>query len=170
MKGWFMRHVVISFLGKDSPGIVDNLASIIKNHNGNWQTSSMRHLSGHFAGILEVLVSEKNAESLVNDLQSIAGLNVQVEVTLPAQHNEKTIRLDLTANDRQGIVGEISAVIHKAGGNLVKLVSTQESAAHSGQSIFKATANIAISGEDNIDNLVSALENIADDLIVDVSL
>ena len=165
-----MRHVVISFLGTDSPGIVDNLAGIIKQHDGNWQTSSMRHLSGYFAGILEVLVSEKNAESLVNDLQHIAGLNVQIEVAIPDKQSAKIIRLDLTANDRQGIVGEISAVIDKAGGNLVKLASSQVSAAHSGQSIFKATANIAISGEDNIDNLVSALEDLADDLIVDVIL
>ena len=165
-----MRHVVISFLGKDRTGIVDNLASIIKAHNGNWQTSSMRHLSGHFAGILEVLVAQENVEELVTNLQNITGLNVQCEVSEPIKHTDKTIRLDLTANDRQGIVGEISAVIHKEGGNLVKLVSSQGSAAHSGQTIFKATANIAIEGEDHIDALVSALENIADDLIVDIIL
>ncbi len=165
-----MRHVVISFLGKDRPGIVDNLATIIKQHKGNWQTSSMRHLSGHFAGILEVLVAQANVEQLVNDLQNIAGLNVQIEISEPKTHTDKTIRLDLTANDRQGIVGEISAVIHKEGGNLVKLASSQGSAPHSGQSIFKASAKIAIASDEHVDSLVKALENIADDLIVDIIL
>lgn len=165
-----MRHVVISFLGKDKPGIVDTLATIIKRHNGNWQTSSMRHLSGYFAGILEVDAIDSNAEAMISELQNIEGLNVQVEVAEPCHKKQRTIRLDLTANDRQGIVGEISAVIHKEGGNLVKLVSSQGTAAHTGQTIFKATANVAIVGDDELDTLVAALETIADDLIVDIIL
>lgn len=164
-----MRHVVISFLGNDRPGIVENLAGIIKHHKGNWQTSSMRHLSGFFAGILEVLISEENAEALVADLQNIKGLNVSIEVTHPTQYDDKTVSLELTANDRQGIVGEISAVVHKQNGNLVKLVSSQGSAPHFGQPIFKASAIIAINNE-HVDELVSALEDIADDLIVDINL
>lgn len=165
-----MRHVVISFLGKDKPGIVDTLATIIKDHKGNWQTSSMRHLSGYFAGILEIDIADGNAETMIGDLQSIDGLNVQVEVAEPSNTKQRSIRLDLTANDRQGIVGEISAVIHKEGGNLLKLVSSQGTAAHTGQTIFKATANIAIEAEEDVDALVTALETIADDLIVDIIL
>ncbi|WNC67561.1 ACT domain-containing protein [Thalassotalea nanhaiensis] len=165
-----MRHVVISFLGKDRPGIVDNFASIVKTHNGNWQTSSLRHLSGFFGGIIEVLVSEENAEPLADDLQKVDGLNVIVEVTHPQQYDDKTISLELTANDRQGIVGEISAVIHKQHGNLVKLVSSQGSAPDFGQPIFKASAIIAINGEDKVDNLVEALEGISDDLMVDINV
>lgn len=165
-----MRHVVISFLGEDKPGIVDTLATVISHNDGNWQTSSMRHLSGYFAGIVEVSVKDDNAESLAKQLKQIEGLNVQVAVTKATGNTSKTIRLDLTANDRQGIVGEISAVIHKEGGNLVKLVSSQGSAAHSGQNIFKATANIAIRDEQHIEALVAALETIADDLIVDIDI
>ncbi|WNC73421.1 ACT domain-containing protein [Thalassotalea psychrophila] len=165
-----MRHVVISFLGKDRPGIVDNIASIVKQYNGNWQTSSLRHLSGFFCGIIEVLVSEENAENLACDVQKVEGLKVNVEVTQPSQYNENTISLELTANDRQGIVGEISAVIHKQHGNLVKLVSSQGSAPDFGHPIFKASAIIAINGEDKVDNLVDALESISDDLMVDINV
>jgi glycine cleavage system regulatory protein len=165
-----MRHAVISFLGKDRPGIVDNLAAIIKRHNGNWQTSNLRHLSGFFAGIIEVLVSEENAESLVNEIKNIDGLDVNIGVSLPSQYDDKTISLELTANDRQGIVGEISAVIHKQHGNLIKLASSQDSAPDFGQPIFKASAIIAINGEENIDNLIAALESISDDLMVDINV
>ncbi|OUS24110.1 amino acid-binding protein [Thalassotalea sp. 42_200_T64] len=165
-----MRHAVISFLGKDRPGIVDNLATIIKQHNGNWQTSNLRHLSGFFAGIVEVLVSEENAEALVTDIKKIDGLDVNVGVTHPSQYDDKTISLELTANDRQGIVGEISAVIHKQHGNLIKLASSQGSAPDFGQTIFKASAIIAINGEEKIDNLIAALESISDDLMVDINV
>ncbi len=163
-----MKQVVISFLGEDKPGIVDRLAMVISQNNGNWQASSMRHLSGYFAGMAEISVSDANAQALAEQLQQIDGLNVQVALSHTTPAKPKTIRLDLTANDRQGIVAEISAVIHKKGGNLVKLVSSQGSAPHSGQTIFKATANIAIIDDDHTDDLISALETIADDLIVDI--
>ena len=165
-----MRHVVISFLGNDRPGIVDNLASIITSNGGNWQTSNLRHLSGFFGGIIEVLVSEENAERLANEIQNVEGLKVIVEVTHPAKYDDKTISIELTANDRQGIVGEISALIHKQHGNLIKLASSQGSVPDFGQTIFKASAVIAINGEENVDNLVEALEGISDDLMVDINV
>ncbi|WP_394176374.1 glycine cleavage system protein R [Thalassotalea litorea] len=163
-----MKHIVISFLGKDKPGIVDTLAKTIKLHHGNWQTSSMRKLSGFFAGILEVSVDNEHSDNLLAALKDIEGLSISTEVTEPVSLTDDTIRLDLTANDRIGIIGEISSVIHAQGGNLVKLVSTQGNAPHFGQKLFKATATIAITGDDHIDSLVGALEGIADDLIVDV--
>ena len=54
------------------------------------------------------------------------------------------------------------------GGNLIKLVSTQESAPHAGHELFKAKVTIA-ANESDIDNMISALENLADDLMVDIS-
>jgi glycine cleavage system regulatory protein len=76
--------------------------------------------------------------------------------------------LEITANDRAGIVQEVSSVIHHQSGNLIKLVSSRDSAAHSGQDIFKAKVQIAIADK-SVDNLIAALENIADDLMVDIS-
>ncbi|WP_371186457.1 glycine cleavage system protein R [Thalassotalea maritima] len=164
-----MRHVVISFLGEDRPGIVEQLASIVKKHDGNWQTSSMRHLSGFFAGILEVQVSEEKAEALVYELKAFPSLSMHVQITEPRYQQDKTISLEIVANDRPGIIGDISSVIHKTRGNLVKLVSRQGKAPHFGQAIFKASAIVAVQSEQQIDALIQALENIEDDLIVDIN-
>ena len=76
--------------------------------------------------------------------------------------------LEITANDRAGIVQEVSSVIHQQSGNLIKLVSSQASAADSGQDIFKAKVQVSIK-EDSVDELISALEQISNDLMVDVS-
>ena len=58
--------------------------------------------------------------------------------------------------------------IHKQGGNLVKLVSTQQAAAHTGQTMFTAKAKIEVN-QDDIEQMVEALESLADDLMVDIS-
>ena len=164
-----MNHLVISCIGPDRTGIVETLSKIISRHNGNWQVSSLHHLSSFFAGVIEVAVDEKNTTALTEDLKKIVGLNCQVELAEPnlAQVNTNLV-LELTANDRAGIVQEISSVIHQQGGNLIKLISSQSSAPHTGQLMFKAEAQVAMK-EDNVDDLISALEHIADDLMVDIT-
>lgn len=164
-----MNNIVISCIGADKKGIVDTLSNIINAHNGNWQVSSLHHLSGFFAGVIEVAVSEEQTEALVKALHHIEGLNCQIETA--KQNSEKlnsTLVLELTANDRPGIIQEISSVIHKQGGNLIKVVSSQASAPHTGQLMFKAKVKVAIN-ETDTDELISALEHIADDLMVDIA-
>jgi len=164
-----MKHLVISFICSDRPGLVNTLSNIVKHHQGNWQSSSMHNLSGFFAGILEIAVIEKNTDALIAEIKAINGINAQVAIaSSEGQEKNKTIVLELTANDRVGIVQDISAVIHQQNGNLVKLVSRQDNAAHSGQLMFKAKATVSVE-ETDIDNLVAALENLADDLMVDIA-
>ncbi|MBL4900323.1 MAG: amino acid-binding protein [Colwellia sp.] len=164
-----MNHLIISCIGPDKAGIVDTLSTIISRHNGNWQVSSLHHLSGFFAGVIEVAVDTKNTQTLISDLKNMVGLSCQIELAESNLAQVSTnLLLELTANDRAGIVQEISSVIHHQGGNLIKLVSSQSSAPHTGQLMFKAKVQIAMK-EDNLDELISALEHIADDLMVDIT-
>lgn len=164
-----MNHIIISCIGADQAGIVDTLSNIIKEHEGNWQVSSLHHLSGFFAGVIEVAVSQNKTQSLVSALNNIDSLNCQIEIAKSISEKVNTnLTLELTANDRAGIVQEISSVIHHQGGNLIKLVCSQSSAAHTGQLMFNAKVQVAIN-ETDVDELVSALEHIADDLMVDIT-
>jgi glycine cleavage system regulatory protein len=164
-----MNHIVISCIGADQTGIVDTLSNVIKEHQGNWQVSSLHHLSGFFAGVIEVAVSADKTQALVTALNNIESLKCQIEIAHSVSESAKAnLILELTANDRAGIVQEISSVIHLQGGNLIKLVSSQVSAAHTGQLMFNAKAQVAIKDGD-VDTLVDALEDIDDDLMVDIT-
>jgi glycine cleavage system regulatory protein len=164
-----MNHLIISCIGPDKTGLVDTLSKIISKHEGNWQVSSLHHLSGFFAGVIEIAVASEKSEGLINELKTINGLSCQIEMAEPDLPDVvSNLVLEITANDRAGIVQEVSSVIHHQNGNLIKLVSTKDSAAYSGQDIFKAKVQIAID-DTSVDNLISALEQIADDLMVDIS-
>jgi len=164
-----MNHIVISCIGPDQTGIVDTLSKIINKHQGNWQVSSLHHLSGFFAGVIEVSVNENKTQALITALENIDGLNCQIEIAKSSSEKVSTnLVLELTANDRAGIVQEISSVIHHQGGNLIKLVSSQVSAPHTGQLMFNAKVQVAMN-ETDVDELISALEHIADDLMVDIT-
>ncbi len=164
-----MKHLIISFICPDRSGLVNTLSHIVKQHQGNWQSSSMHHLSGFFAGILEIAVADQHTQALISDINAIDGIQTQVAIATSLEPSPKaSIILELTANDRAGIIQDISSVIHHQGGNLIKLVSTQDNAPHSGQLMFKAKATVAVA-EENIEGLITALENLADDLMVDIS-
>ena len=164
-----MSHLVISFICSDRAGIVDELSNIVSSHQGNWQSSSMHHLSGTFAGIIEISIGQEKVDGLLADFNKVSGLESIHQVSQAEQEpQESSVVLELTANDRVGIMQEISSAIHHQGGNLLKLVSIQESAPHSGQNLFKAKATIAVSPQQT-EALVDALENLADDLMVDIS-
>ena len=164
-----MNHIVISCIGPDKTGIVDTLSKIITQYEGNWQVSSLHHLSGFFAGVIEVAVDESKTQPLITALNTIEGLHCQIELALTNTNEVSTdLVLELTANDRAGIVQEIASVIHHQGGNLIKLVSSQASAPHTGQLMFNAKVQIAMN-ETEVDDLVGALEHIADDLMVDIT-
>ena len=112
---------------------------------------------------------EENTEPLITALEAEQDLSIQVKVADTApEPMTGTLTFEVTANDRTGIIQEISSVIHHQGGNLVKLVSTQESAAHFGHPLFKARAIVALPENKDSQQLLDALENLADDLIIDL--
>lgn len=164
-----MNHLVISFVSPDRPGLVESLSNIVKANHGNWQASSMHHLSNFFAGVIEVAIATDKTPALVEAIKSLKDIETIIKVSEHLVGNKNAaVVLELTANDRAGIVQEISSIIHQEGGNLLKLVSHKESAPHSGQELFIAKATIDVD-EKSIDTLIDALENLADDLMVDIS-
>ncbi len=164
-----MKHLVISFICDDKPGLVDTLSSTISSHQGNWQTSSLHHLSGKFAGIVEVSVDDSYYNELTGALNALSHFNLQlVDAPNKASGEGKTLNLSLTANDRAGIIQDISSVVHQHHGNLIKLVSQQQSAPHSGQLMFTAKVIISVS-EQGVEPLIEALEAIENDLMVDIN-
>ena len=54
------RLLVMTVIGRDRPGLVDSVASLVAEHGGNWLESRMSRLGGHFAGILRVEVPGEN--------------------------------------------------------------------------------------------------------------
>lgn len=164
-----MKHVIISFISPDRPGLVDTISNTVKQFKGNWQSSSLHHMSGYFSGVIEIAIDSSNSDSLIAAIHNIDGLESNIKVADNIQNKvQPSVVLELTANDRSGIVQEISSVIHQQGGNLLKVVSKTENAAHSGQTLFKAKVTVAVNDTET-DNLIEAIEGLADDLIVDVS-
>lgn len=165
-----MQHsLVMTVIGPDRPGLVENLSKVIAAHQGSWQESRMAHLGGHFAGLLRVECPADQQESLRTDLEKLDQLTVTLVDELQAgTATSKTLRFDVMGNDRPGIVHQLSAAIASAGGNVEELSSNLESAAHAGHPLFHAEGTVGVAPDFDESQLIAALEALGQDLSVTV--
>jgi glycine cleavage system regulatory protein len=166
-------YLVLTIIGEDKPGIVGSLAKIIADHSGSWLESSMSQLAGKFAGILRVSVDENQSEALVNSLKGLSDeLRLIIERVsydeIDAKH--QIIELSLLGNDRPGIIKEISKTVTELSVNFEQLNTECMPAPMAGDILFKASASLKVPDGLSIDVLQQALENLADDLIVEIKL
>jgi glycine cleavage system regulatory protein len=164
----------MTLIGQDRLGLVETVAALVAGHEGNWLESRMSRLGGHFAGILRIEVPEGQAQPLSLALQQLAarGLIVVVHPDQPqtALDSRRVSTLEIVGQDRPGIVRQISGALARYGVNVEELHTECESAAMSGETLFKARARLTIPHQCDIAALRQELEKIAADLIVDISL
>lgn len=168
-----MQHsLVMTVIGKDRPGLVDSIASLVAEHGGNWLESRMARLGGQFAGIVHVEVPAEKEQSLAKALQSLdaRGLSVVVHSDQKvAATPRQTNILEIVGQDRPGIVRQISHTLAEFGVNVEELETECASAAMSGETLFKAHAVLNVPESCDVAELRRTLEKIAADLIVEIS-
>ena len=165
--------MVLTLIGPDRPGIVELLADTVAAHGGNWEQSRMAQLAGQFAGILNVSLPEERLPELHRALEALAakGLRVVSEATgLREPGAFRGLRLEITGNDREGIVRDISRALAARGVNVEELDTSRESAPMAGGPLFHARALLRVAPDLDVQELRHALERIADDLMIDVAL
>ncbi len=168
-----MKNIlIISVIGQDKPGLVEQLAAVIAQQQGNWLESSFSRLAGQFAGIVKVAVNDKGAALLVA-LQALSGLDVRG--VLDAEHGDaaisgvQSVALSLVGHDRIGIVKDVSTILARFGVNVEKLETWLDSAPMSGETMFHAQALLTAPIDVDLANVHRDLEAIADDLMVEWS-
>ena len=163
--------LVITVISADKPGLVESLAQTINRHGGNWLESRMARMAGQFAGILRVDVANDQLEALRIDLEGLSaqGINVQVAISGQAEEpQQRTLLLSLVANDRAGIVHEVSRVLASHGVNVESLETECAPAPMSADLLFKAEARLGVYPQTDLDALRDALENLTDDLMLEL--
>ena len=169
------RALVLTVIGEDRPGLVEALAELIAAHAGSWDESRMARLAGHFAGVVQIHLPDERAEGLIEALPALAGEGLEVTVvdsdwSLAGVDHRHSFRLELVGQDRPGIMREISAALAALGVSVQDLRTIVESAAMSGETLFRAEAELAPPAELDHERIREALERLADDMMVDITL
>lgn len=168
------ESLVLSLIGPDRPGIVEALSRIIEEHGANWTESRMARLANQFAGILLVSVAEEQSAALTRALQELdlEGLQVAVNASaVPARRpGTRQVKLELTGQDRPGIVHQIARLLAEQGVSIEDLETHCKSASWSGELLFHAKANLLAPADLDTDTLLRLVERIANELMVEIEL
>lgn len=165
--------LVLTFVGPDKTGLVEDIAETVAAHGGNWLESRMTRLAGRFAGVLRVAVAPERAPLLHGALEHLAdGLTVVVqEVVEPKPRpGAVLVHLDVLGNDRPGIIRDLAARLTSQGVNVEEMETECKSAPMSGQAIFHVIATVALPEGLALEGLMQELEGIGHDLMVEMTL
>ena len=181
--------LVLTVIGDDRPGLVEQLATAISEHRGNWLESSMSHLAGQFAGIVCVAIAGADAEALTAALDKLHGLRVTCassaasassQMNSPARESGGThqltasgnrrLKLALVGHDRIGIVREVAQILAQHSINVEVLTTHTASAPMSAEILFYANAELTASATLDARALTSDLERLSNELMVDIAL
>ena len=167
-----MTTLVITVVGDDRAGLVSALADVIAEHGGSWGRSQLAELAGTFAGIVTVDLPAARVDDLTAALEPLAGvLTTTVHETAGAEPGPGTVyRLELVGNDRPGIVKEISSALSAHDVSIDQLDTRTGPAPMSGGELFEVSAALRPSARTDLVALRGALEELAGELMVDISL
>ncbi len=166
--------LVLTLIGPDKPGLVELVSGTLSEHRANWLESSMSRLGGQFAGILIADVETARCDGLLKALAGLEskGLSViaKTDATADAGRSGQSLTLELIGHDKPGIVREISRALAQRAISLDKLKTEVVSGSMSAEQLFKAEARLYAPADTDLDELQSCLEDIASDLMVDITL
>ncbi len=164
--------LVLTVIGDDKPGLVEALSEAIAGQDANWEESRMAHLAGQFAGMLRVTVPTERRAALVRELGKLEREGLRVVTTEAGdEESEPTqlLRLELVADDRAGIIRDISRALADLGVNVEELSSETTSAPMAGNNLFRMEATLRAPETMPLERVTRVLESLGDELMVDLS-
>ena len=123
-----MRHLALSALGQDRPGIVAAVTAALLRHALNIEDSQMTILRGHFTMVLVVSGSDSlDVAELRRDLEDVArelgleALSLAEVAEAGGAHPEPTHIITVYGADHPGIVHAAARAVADGGGNITDL-------------------------------------------------
>jgi len=164
-------HYILTVTAKDKPGIVKALSDVVLSNQGDWLESSLSRLGGQFAGIISVKVPDDYLNDFKKSLSDILSEGIAVKLHGFDEENDfagKPATIIVEANDRPGIVDEISSALVEKNVNVEKLVSVCENASMAGYDLFKAEIEVTLPKRFTMTKLQVWLEKVSDDLMITI--
>ena len=166
--------LVLTVIGPDRPGLVEALSDTVARHGGNWVESRMSRLGGQFTGLLRVQIDPDQSQALGDALSRLEGEGLRIVAEVEPREAEGTTEaplvLELVGQDRPGIVRDVARALARMGVNVEDLETACEPAPMSGETLFRARASLRKPATLSHDALREALEPIANELMVDLTL
>lgn len=150
-----MDHAILTAIGTDRPGIVDEVSQFIFEHGGNIEDSRMVNLRGQFAMMVLVGGARNVLDRLGHELAEFARRSDMSAALRPAHAGRaagagagaadaQPYRLIGTGIDQPGLVHRLAHVLRELSVNIESLQTRLTPAPYTGAPLFELEAVLAV--------------------------
>lgn len=164
--------LIISALGRDRPGLVNEFSQAVLDSGCNIEDSRMTVLGGEFA-ILMMIGGHWNSVAKLE--QALAGLQTRLDMTIQSRRTEPRepagdaipYSVEVIALDHPGIVNQLARFFSERGINIHDLYTGSYVAAHTGTRMFSLNMALEIPADTHISSLREQFMDFCDSLNLD---
>jgi len=169
-------HAILTAIGTDRPGLVDEVSQFIFDRGGNIEDSRMVNLRGQFAMMVLVAGSSDVLARVQGDLASLSGLHAELR---PAAAGERAggagapalpYRLRGTGIDQAGMVHRVAHVLREMNVNIESLDTQLRPAPVTGAPMFEMELVLSVPKSTPVSTLRQRVGAACDELNIDWEL
>jgi len=166
------QSLVITAIGADRPGIVNELTEVLLNAGLNVEDSRMSVLGGEFAVMLLVSGNPASIDSIKQQKESLSdslNLNLLIKPTTSRTSDSDHVSYKVTVEgmDNPGIVHKLARYLSQHSINIVNMQTDSGHAPHTGTPMFTVNMLIDIPAEQNLEQLENDFAALCDELSMD---
>ncbi|PKG39252.1 glycine cleavage system protein R [Psychromonas sp. Urea-02u-13] len=162
-------QIMITVSGSNQVDLIKVLSDKTHALGGKWLNSKISHIDNYVAGLIKIELEADNVEKLLTAFKTI---DIKIEsIDLGSVTHEKATPLNLCIDgkDRPGLVRNITQVLSDNSIQVDNMECNRLGVPAIGGTLFTSHFKIVVDEQFNKSALVSSLQEIADDLIIDLS-
>ena len=169
-------HAILTAIGADRPGLVDEVSEFIFARGGNIEDSRMVNLRGQFAMMVLIGAQEQTISRLRSEiwqLQQQSGLQIELRpATAATSASAQAIpyRLRASAIDQPGLVHRLSHLLRGANVNIESLETHLKPAPITGTPMFEMELIVSVPRATSIAKLKEEVAGVCGELNIDFEL
>jgi glycine cleavage system transcriptional repressor len=166
------EHFLVSALGADKTGLVEELSEAVLENGFSIADSRMAILGDHFSVLMLVTGDKKGEEGLKKRLSTLKSLEITVRQVKPRQALSGVFvySIRIMGGDTRGIVHSITNYLKSRSVNVAAMETWVTHAPHSGTEVFNMHLTVEVPQHNNIREFKQGLLEICDGLNLDVDM
>jgi glycine cleavage system transcriptional repressor len=168
-------RAVLTAIGEDRPGLVDEVSEFVFARGGNVEDSRMANLRGQFAIVMLISGGQDAIDRIAADLDALSeATSISARLTPAAAEVTAAPRLPyrLTgrALDQPGLVHQVARALRGLEVNIESMETTLEAAPVTGAPVFAMDLVVAVPSDTPVQKLRDELARVCDALNIDWQL
>jgi len=162
------KTFITTVSGVTLPGLIKSLAEITRLHGGEWASSKVIKLGGHFTALLKVTIKADAQVALEAEFSSrFPALQfLYADIISDTVSSKRMIKLMVDCNDRPGLTREIDGILSELDVELESIESHRYQVLGLGETVFSSTITLTIPEQVSTESVIASLENLSDDVRV----